>query len=190
MMLSSPGSILNDLQITELCQGDKPMLSPFEPKQSGKPSYGLGSFGYDLRLGERFMVHRSGVNVILDPKKFPTDQFTVYETDRHFDISPHSNVLGESVEFIDMPPDVTGIAMGKSTYARCGLVCNMTPLEAGWRGKLTLELVNVCPLPIRMHVGQGIVQVMFFRGQRPKRTYREKEAGGVYQDQAGVTLPR
>ena len=173
------GSILNDLQIIELCQGDKPMIIPFEPKQCGKPSYGLGSFGYDLRLGTRFMVHRFGVNTLLDPKKFPTELFTVYETDSHFDIAPHANVLAESVETFDMPPDVTGIAFGKSTYARCGLLCNLTPVEAGWRGKLTLELANLSPLPIRLHVGQGIAQVVFFRGERPKRTYREKEAGCV-----------
>jgi len=123
------GSILNDLQIIELCQGDKPMIIPFEPKQCGKPSYGLGSFGYDLRLGTRFMVHRFGVNTLLDPKKFPTELFTVYETDSHFDIAPHANVLAESVETFDMPPDVTGIAFGKSTYARCGLLCNLTPVE-------------------------------------------------------------
>lgn len=166
------------------------MLSPFEPKQSGRPSYGLGSFGYDLRLGSRFLVHKFGANVILDPKKFPADLFVAYETDRYFDISPHANVLAESVEAFDMPENVTGLAFGKSTYARCGLLCNLTPVESGWRGRLTLELANLSPLPIRLHVGQGIAQVVFFRGERPLRTYTEKEAGGVYQHQTGVTLPR
>lgn len=182
-------AILNDQQIAELCSGDKPMISPFEPKQSGKPTYGLGSFGYDIRLGGKFMVHKAGVNFILDPKKFPKEFFTVYEATSHFDIAPHTNVLAESVEWFDMPEDVMGIAFGKSTYARCGLLCNLTPLEPSWRGKLTLELANLSPLPIRLYVGQGIAQIVFFRGPRPKRVYSEKEAGGKYQFQSGVMLP-
>ncbi len=182
--------ILNDKQIAELCSGDKPMLKPFEKKQCGRPSYGLGSFGYDIRLGKQFLVHKFGVNTILDPKSFPDDLYTVYETDRHFDIAPHANVLAESMEYFDMPDDVTGLAFGKSTYARCGLLCNLTPVESGWKGRLTLELANLSPLPIRLHVGEGIAQVVFFRGERPKRTYYEKEAGGMYQHQAGVSLPR
>jgi len=89
-----------------------------------------------------------------------------------------------------MPDDVCGVCWGKSSYARCGLLVNVTPLEPGWKGILTIELANVSPYPIRMHVGQGIAQVVFFRGRRPKRTYAEKESGGGYQNQAGVTLPK
>lgn len=182
--------ILNDRQIIELCQGDRPMIHPFERRQLGKPSYGLGSFGYDIRLGNRFLVHKFGANTLLDPKRFPEDLYTVYETDRHFDIAPHANVLAESVEYFDMPDNVTGLAFGKSTYARCGLLCNLTPVESGWKGRLTIELANLSPLPIRLYVGEGIAQVVFHKGERPARTYSEKEAGGVYQNQSGVTLPR
>ncbi len=184
------GSILNDVEIAALCQGEKPMLYPFCSKQQGKPSYGLGSFGYDIRLGTRFLVPLGGVNVVLDPVNFPRDHFREVIADQMFEIAPHSQVLAESVEEFTMPEDVMGLAFGKSSYARCGLLCNLTPLEPSWKGKLTLELANLSPLPIRLHVGQGIAQVVFFRSKRPSRTYAEKEAGGIYQNQPGVTLPQ
>ena len=183
------GSILNDVQIAALCEGERPMLHPFCPKQEGKPSYGLGSFGYDLRLGKRFLVPLGGVNAVLDPINFPRAHFREVIAETTFEIAPHSQVLAESVEEFSMPEDVMGLAFGKSSYARCGLLCNLTPLEPTWRGKLTLELANLSPLPIRLHIGQGIAQVVFFRGMRPGRTYAEKEAGGAYQDQRGATLP-
>ena len=185
------------------------MIHPFVPRQEGKPSYGLGSFGYDIRLGKRFLVPLGGVNAVLDPVDFPTGHFRevvieppsppassgtrhALRVTRHgcFELAPHSQVLAESVEVFHMPDDVTGVCWGKSSYARCGLLVNVTPLECGWRGRLTIELTNLSPLPIRLHVGQGIAQVVFFRGKRPARTYGEKEAGGAYQDQPGVTLPR
>jgi len=182
--------ILSDREIADLCVGDRPMLSPFIRRQEGKPSYGLGSCGYDLRLGSRFLVPLGGVNVILDPIDFPAGYFRTIDTETTFELSPNSQVLAESVERFDMPDDVCAVCWGKSSYARCGLLVNVTPLEPGWRGILTIELANVSPLPIRLHVGQGIAQVVFFRGARPERTYAEKEAGGEYQDQPGVTLPR
>jgi dCTP deaminase len=185
-----PPGILSDREIRALCDGDDPMLSPFVPMQQGKPSYGLGSFGYDLRLGERFLVPLGGVNAVLDPVDFPDSHFRQIEVTGSMELSPNSQVLAESVERFAMPDDVCGVCWGKSSYARCGLLVNVTPLEPGWRGVLTIELANVSPLPIRLHVGQGIAQVVFFRGARPDRTYGEKEAGGGYQDQAGVTLPR
>jgi dCTP deaminase len=182
--------ILSDHEIAALCEGDRPMLSPFVSRQEGKPSYGLGSFGYDLRLGRRILVPLGGVNVVLDPVQFPEGHFRSVDVDGAFELSPNSQVLAESVERFHMPDDVCGVCWGKSSYARCGLLVNVTPLEPGWRGILTIELANVSPLPIRLHIGQGIAQVVFFRGERPRRTYGEKEAGGGYQDQAGVTLPR
>ena len=94
------------------------------------------------------------------------------------------------MERFHIPDDVAGVCWGKSSYARCGLLVNVTPLEPGWKGVLTIELANLSPLPIRLHIGQGIAQVVFFRGNRPLRTYAEKEAGGVYQNQPGVTLPQ
>ncbi len=185
-----PGGILSDREIRELCDRAEPMLDPFVPVQTGKPSYGLGSYGYDLRLGSRFLVPLGGVNAILDPVDFPDSHFRRIEAERVFELSPNSQVLAESVERFAMPDDVCGVCWGKSSYARCGLLVNVTPLEPGWRGILTIELANVSPLPIRLHVGRGIAQVVFFRGVRPDRTYGEKESGGSYQDQAGVTLPK
>ena len=182
--------LLADREIARLCATDRPMLSPFVPQQEGRPSYGLGSFGYDLRLGRRFLVPLGGLNAVLDPVAFPDDHFREVEADRIFDLSPNSQVLAESVERFDMPDDVCAVCWGKSSYARCGLLINVTPLEPAWRGILTIELANVAPLPVRLHVGQGIAQVVFFRGSRPDRTYAEKEAGGSYQDQTGVTLPK
>lgn len=184
------GTPLSDREIAALCAGPRPMLSPFIGQQKGKPSYGLSSFGYDLRLGTRFLVPLGGVNALLDPVNFPREHFREIEAHTLFDLAPHSQVLAESVEVFDMPDDVMGLAFGKSSYARCGLLCNLTPLEPAWRGRLTLELANLSPLPIRLHVGQGVAQVVFFRGERPARTYGEKESGGAYQDQAGVTLPQ
>lgn len=182
--------ILSDREIAALCEGARPMLAPFVPRQEGKPSYGLGSFGYDLRLGRRLLVPLGGVNTVLDPVQFPRAHFRTLDVETAFELAPNSQVLAESVERFEMPDDVCGVCWGKSSYARCGLLVNVTPLEPGWRGILTIELANVSPLPIRLHIGQGIAQVVFFRGERPRRTYGEKEAGGSYQDQSGVTLPR
>lgn len=184
------GTPLSDRDIIALCSGPGPMIVPFVPRQEGKPSYGLSSFGYDIRLGGRFLVPLGGMNTILDPVNFPRDHFREVLAEKTFDLAPHSQVLAESVETFHMPDEVMGVCWGKSSYARCGLLVNVTPLEPGWRGKLTIELANLAPLPIRLHVGQGIAQVVFFRGDRPRRTYGEKETGGVYQDQPGVTLPQ
>jgi len=182
--------VLSDQEITELCSGESSMLDPFIPEQRGKPSYGLGSFGYDLRLGKRFLVPLGGVNQVLDPIDFPEHHFREYVTADTFELLPGANVLSESVEWFNMPDDVCAVCWGKSSYARCGLLVNVTPLEPGWKGILTIELANISPYPIRLHVGQGIAQVVFFRGQRPNRTYAEKESGGGYQNQSGVTLPK
>ncbi len=182
--------ILSDQEIVDLCRGVRPMLDPFVPRQEGKPSYGLGSYGYDLRLGSRMLVPVVEPGRVLDPLRSPREHFRTIEAESAFELAPNAQVLAESVERFEMPDDVCGVCWGKSSYARCGLLVNVTPLEPGWRGVLTIDLANVSPLPIRLHVGQGIAQVVFFRGRRPRRTYAEKEAGGGYQDQGGATLPR
>ena len=182
--------ILSDREIAALCEMERPMLSPFVSRQEGKPSYGLGSFGYDLRLGRRILVPLGDVDVVLDPVRFPKGHFRTLDVEGTFDLPPNSQVLAESVERFQMPDDVCGVCWGKSSYARCGLLVNVTPIEPGWRGILTIALANVSPYPIRLHIGQGIAQVVFFRGARPRRTYGEKEAGGGNQDQPGVMLPR
>jgi dCTP deaminase len=186
--MSYPG-ILSDREIEALCSGCCPLLDPFVAQQSGKPSFGLGSFGYDIRLGRRVAVPSLGADGALDPVNVAEGQYSIVEGDV-FSVPARSFVLGESVERFEMPDDVVGLVWGKSSYARCGLLVNVTPLEPGWRGILTLCLANLSGLPIRIHVGQGIAQVVFFRGLRPERTYGEKEAGGSYQDQDGVTPAR
>ena len=123
-----PNNILNDREIKALCMEDG-MIKPFIPKQTGKPSYGLGSFGYDIRLGSRFLVPIGGVNVVLDPINFPRDHFREIEARDTLEIAPGSQVLAESVERFQMPDDIMAICTGKSSYARCGLLVNVTPLE-------------------------------------------------------------
>ncbi len=166
------------------------MLKPFLAEQQGKPSGGCGSTGYDLRLGNRFLVPSIEQNVILDPLNFSKEAFREVIRDDYFDLAPHSFVLTETIEYFNMPEDVMAIIMGKSTYARCGLLCNTTPAENSWKGRLTAELANLGHLPIRLYVGMGIAQALFFRGERPLKTYVEKNNGGLYQNQTSVTLPR
>jgi len=181
-------SILNDKEIAKLCRGDNPMLWPFVPHQEGHPSYGLGSFGYDLRLGRRFILHRPHTANIIDPRNIEVNLFKTVEVDKEvFYLQPHSQVLAESVERFNMPDDIIAEVTGKSTYARCGLLVNTTLIEAGWRGILTMELANLTDLPICLYVGYGIGQVIFHRGERPRITYAER--GGVYQNQKEATLP-
>ena len=182
--------ILNDKEIKRLCLTYPPMISPFTAQQLGRPSWGLGSFGYDIRLGPNFLVPLGGVNAVLDPLNFPQEMFHKITRRDYIVIAPRSQILAESMEEFNMPDDVMGVCWGKSTYARCGLLVNLTPAEPQWKGKLTIELANLSPLPIKLHVNQGIAQMVFFRGERPMRTYAEKEAGGIYQDQRGVTLPQ
>ncbi|MGC9529305.1 MAG: dCTP deaminase domain-containing protein [Candidatus Bipolaricaulaceae bacterium] len=121
--------ILCDREIKKLCEQDPPMIDPFVPEQRGKPSWGLGSFGYDIRLGDRFLVPLGGVNAVLDPLNFPREHFREVVAEARFDLAPHSQVLAESVENFNIPPDVMGLCWGKSSYARCGLLVNVTPLE-------------------------------------------------------------
>jgi len=183
-------SILADFEIKELLLAEKPMLDPYILEQRGKPSYGLGSCGYDVRLGSKFLVHKPHTSGTLDPLKDNSHLFKDVFEDEIFYLAPHTQVLAETVEWWNMPEDVTSLILGKSSMARIGLLVNATPAEVNWRGRLTLELANLSSLPIALHVGQGIAQALFFRGQRPNRTYDEKEAGGIYQNQRGVTLPQ
>jgi len=187
--MNEPTTILADHEIRSLCLASPSMIDPFVNLQAGKPSYGLSSFGYDIRLGSRFLVPLGGVNAVLDPVDFPDHHFRKIDADGTLELGANTQILAETLETFSMPDDVCGVCWGKSSYARCGLLVNVTPLEPGWKGVLTIELANLSPLPIRLHIGQGIAQVVFFRGTRPNRTYAEKEAGGSYQNQPGVTLP-
>jgi len=182
--------ILNDREIEALAGAEPPLVEPFVARQEGKPSYGLGSFGYDIRLGSRFLVPQGASGVALDPRGTSREGFHEVVAATAFELLPGAFVLAESVERFNLPPDVMGLCFGKSSCARCGLLVNVTPLEPGWRGRLTIALTNLAPLPIWLYAGQGIAQIVFIRGQRPGRTYEEKESGGTYQDQTGLTLPR
>jgi dCTP deaminase len=187
-------AILCDSQIRELIR-----ITPFEAsaKRPGRISYGVSSYGYDIRVGPRFKIFtptpRSGGVTIVDPKNFDSELFVEIDCTQtgrdHVIIPPNSFALCETVEVVEIPRDVLAICVGKSTYARCGLVLNVTPLEPEWRGKITLEISNTTPLPAKVYANEGIGQLIFLRAQVVCQTsYADK--GGKYQDQAGLTLPK
>jgi dCTP deaminase len=165
------------------------MIEPFEDQlvRRGVISYGLSSFGYDLRAAPEWRVFVNAFNTVVDPKDFDLRGLVEASGDTCI-IPPNSFVLTRSVEYLRVPDDVMVIALGKSSYARCGIVANVTPLEPGWEGHVTLELSNTTPLPAKVYAGEGIVQLLFFQGERPEVTYAERK--GKYQGQRGVTLPR
>ncbi len=186
--------VLCDRQIREQVR-----IEPFEDaiKRPGKISYGVSSYGYDVRVGTRFKIFtptpRTGDIAVVDPKRF-SDEFMVEvdvaQTGKDFVIiPPNSFALCETVEYIDVPRDVLVVCVGKSTYARCGLIVNVTPLEPEWRGKVTLEISNTTPLPARVYANEGLAQLLFFRADEVcEKSYADK--AGKYQDQAGLTLPK
>jgi dCTP deaminase len=184
-------SIKPDWWIRE--QAAQGMIEPFEERlvrtenNAGVISYGLSSFGYDLRAAPEWRIFVNAFNTVVDPKAFDT-QSLVHADGEVCIIPPNSFVLTRSVEYLRIPDDVMVIALGKSSYARCGIVANVTPLEPGWEGHVTLELSNTTPLPAKVYANEGIVQLLFFQGERPEVTYRDRQ--GKYQGQRGVTLPR
>lgn len=186
--------VLCDSQIRELG-----IVTPFEEatKRPGRVSYGVSSYGYDVRVGTRFKVFtptpRTGGVAVVDPKAFTDDLFVEVDCDivgsDHVVIPPNSFALCETIEWFDIPRDVLVVCVGKSTYARCGLIVNVTPLEPEWRGKVTLEISNTTPLPARVYANEGIAQMVFLKADRVCETsYADK--AGKYQDQDGLTLPR
>lgn len=186
--------ILCDSQIRELIG-----IEPFAEnvKRRGTISYGVSSYGYDLRVGPLFKiftnVNASGTSAIVDPKQFTEDYFVTVDTRQsgrdHVIIPPNSFALAETVEHVSMPRGYLAICVGKSTYARCGIIVNVTPIEPEWRGKITLEISNTTPLPAKIYANEGIAQLIFLKGERTCAvSYADKN--GKYQDQAGLTLPR
>jgi dCTP deaminase len=166
------------------------MIEPFVEhlEREGVISYGLSSFGYDLRAAPEWRVFVNAFNTIVDPKSFDPASFVEVDADTCV-IPPNSFVLTRSVEYLRIPDDVLVIALGKSSYARTGIVANVTPLEPGWEGHVTLELSNTTPLPAKVYANEGIVQLLFFQGEeRPETTYADRK--GKYQGQRGVTLPK
>jgi dCTP deaminase len=164
-------------------------IEPFAdgPSRPGTISYGLTSYGYDVRVGRHFKVFTNVHCAVVDPKKFDPQSFVDIEGDFCL-IPPNSFALAETVEYLEVPRDILCVCLGKSTYARCGIIVNVTPLEPEWRGRVTIEISNTTPLPAKIYAGEGIAQIVFLRAEAPCRTsYADKK--GKYQDQKGLTLP-
>jgi dCTP deaminase len=166
------------------------MIEPFVDRQTreGVISYGLSSYGYDARVAPEFRIFTNVDNAIVDPKDFSAQSF-VERTGETCIIPPNSFALARTVEYFRIPRDVLVICLGKSTYARCGMIVNVTPLEPEWEGHVTLEISNTTPLPARVYANEGVCQFLFLKGEAPPEvSYADRK--GKYMRQTGVTLPR
>jgi dCTP deaminase len=166
------------------------MIEPFADRQvrEGVISYGVSSYGYDMRVASEFRIFTNVLNSLVDPKKFDPKSFVEFEGDVCI-VPPNSFALGRSVEYFRIPRNVITITVGKSTYARCGIITNVTPFEPEWEGFVTLEISNTTPLPAKIYANEGIAQALFFEGdEAPETSYADRK--GKYQGQRGVTLPR
>ena len=168
---------------------EKGMIKPFEERQvrSAVISYGLSSYGYDLRIADEFKIFTNINNTIVDPKAFDPRSFVDYQGPVCI-VPPNSFVLGRSVEYFKIPRNVLTLCVGKSTYARCGIITNVTPFEPEWEGFVTLEISNTTPLPAKIYANEGIAQVLFFESDEACQTsYADRQ--GKYQGQQGIVLP-
>ncbi|MHA1558497.1 MAG: dCTP deaminase [Alphaproteobacteria bacterium] len=166
------------------------MIDPFVDHQERKGviSYGLSSYGYDARVSNEFKIFTNTYNTLIDPKNFSTNSFVEVETDVCI-IPPNSFVLSRTMEYFRIPRDALALCIGKSTYARCGIIINVTPLEPESEGHITLEFSNTTPLPVKIYAFEGCCQFLFFKGEQPCRSsYKEKT--GKYMKQEGITLPK
>jgi dCTP deaminase len=182
-------SVLSDKTIRKLAI-EEGMISPFEDKQvrDGKISYGLSSFGYDARVSDEFKIFTNVNSEIVDPKDFKPTNFVTKNVPVCV-IPPNSFALARTVERFKIPKNILVICLGKSTYARCGIIVNVTPLEPGWEGHVTLEFSNTTPLPAKIYANEGVSQFIFLRGnETPEVTYADRN--GKYMGQTGVTLPK
>lgn len=183
----------NDHWIAQMCQGDNPLITPFISGQisDGVISYGLSGHGYDIRVADEFEIFTnvgSGTAVV-DPKNFDAKLLHKFQGPV-CTIPPNSFALARSIEYFCLPSRAVGICLGKSTYARCGIVTNFTPLEAGWEGRLTIEISNTSPLPALIYADEGIAQILFFESDPAGVAYGDREGGGKYQGQRGITKAR
>jgi dCTP deaminase len=168
---------------------EKGMIKPFEDRQvrKGGISYGLSSYGYDIRIADEFKIFTNINTTIVDPKSFDPRSFVDYQGEVAV-IPPNSFALGRSVEYFKIPRNVLTICVGKSTYARCGIITNVTPFEPEWEGYVTLEISNTTPLPAKIYANEGIAQVLFFESDEACETsYADRQ--GKYQGQQGIVLP-
>ncbi|MFQ5454957.1 MAG: dCTP deaminase [Nitrospirota bacterium] len=166
------------------------MIEPFEEKQirEGVISFGLSSYGYDIRVDNEFKIFTNINTTIVDPKDFDQKSLVDFKGEVCI-IPPNSFALGKSVEYFRIPRDIMTICLGKSTYARCGIITNVTPFEPEWEGYVTIEISNTTPLPAKIYANEGIAQVLFFESDEVcERSYADKK--GKYQSQHDITLPR
>ena len=169
---------------------EKKMIEPFSEKQvrDGVISYGLSSYGYDLRVSNEFKIFTNVNSAIIDPKNFDERSFVSVEADSII-VPPNSFALARSVEYFRIPRDVLTICVGKSTYARCGIIVNVTPFEPEWEGFVTLEISNTTPLPARIYANEGLCQILFFQSDQVcEVSYGDRN--GKYQRQQGIVLPK
>lgn len=182
-------SIKSDKWIARMCREHK-MIEPYEEKQvrKGQISYGVSSYGYDIRVADEYKIFTNVNNTLVDPKGFDNRNFVTITGD-HCIIPPNSFALAKTVEYFRIPRSVLAICVGKSTYARCGLIVNVTPLEPEWEGILTLEISNTTPLPAKVYSNEGIAQLLFLESDELCQTsYKDKS--GKYMNQPGLTLPK
>jgi len=166
------------------------MIEPFAEAQvrEGVISYGVSSYGYDLRVSDEYKIFTNVYSAIVDPKNFSADSFVDHKGP-YCIVPPNSFALARSVEYFRIPRSVLTVTLGKSTYARCGIITNVTPLEPGWEGHVTLEISNTTPLPAKVYSNEGLAQVLFFEADEEcEVSYADRK--GKYQGQTGVTPPR
>ncbi len=182
-------SIKSDRWIRQMSR-DHGMIEPFVDTQvsAGVVSYGLSSYGYDIRVADEFKVFTNINNTVIDPKAFDPRSFVDIRADVCI-VPPNSFALARTIEYFRIPRDILTICLGKSTYARCGIIVNVTPFEPEWEGFVTLEISNTTPLPAKIYANEGIAQVLFFQSDEVcERSYADKK--GKYLKQTGVTLPK
>jgi dCTP deaminase len=184
-----PMSIKSDHWIREQALQHE-MIRPFSEKQvrEGVISYGLSSYGYDLRVANEFKIFTNVNSAIIDPKAFDERSFVAVQSDSVL-VPPNSFALARSIEYFKIPRDVLTICVGKSTYARCGIIVNVTPFEPEWEGYVTLEISNTTPLPARVYANEGLCQILFFQSDEVcEVSYADRQ--GKYQKQQGIVLPK
>ena len=182
-------SIRPDHWIRKMCK-EHGMIDPYEEKQvrEGVISYGVSSYGYDIRVADEFKIFTNVMATVVDPKNIDPATMVDFKGPVCI-VPPNSFALARTVEYFRIPRDVLTITMGKSTYARCGIITNVTPFEPEWEGFVTLEISNTTPLPAKIYANEGIAQVVFFQADDVcEVSYKDK--GGKYQKQVGITLPR
>ena len=182
-------SIKPDKWITRMVKEYK-MIEPYQESQvkDGQVSYGVSSYGYDIRIADEFKIFTNINSTIVDPKNFDEKSFVDFKGDVCI-IPPNSFALARTIEYFRIPRDILTVCLGKSTYARCGIIVNVTPFEPEWEGHVTIEISNTTPLPAKIYANEGIAQVLFFQSDEPCAiSYKDKK--GKYQAQRGVTLPR